>query len=98
MNNRFRRKLSFTRKASRQKETIMIQKDQVEIAIRTHHRTKLKLHVPSLPSSNLQHCGIIELKYGLLVNVRINESHKSKTISFFHFLTRLIGCIKIKTN
>ncbi|KAL2722058.1 arrestin domain-containing protein 2-like [Vespula maculifrons] len=58
----------------------MIQKDQVEIAIRTHHRTKLKLHVPSLPSSNLQHCGIIELKYGLLVNVRINESHHYKKI------------------
>nr|KAF7429183.1 hypothetical protein H0235_005581 [Vespula pensylvanica] len=60
----------------------MIQKDQVEVAIRTHHQTKLKLHVPSLPPSNLQHCGIIELKYGLLVNVRINNIQSIASIIY----------------
>ncbi|KAF7405737.1 hypothetical protein HZH68_005106 [Vespula germanica] len=60
----------------------MIQKDQVEVTIRTHHRTKLKLHVPSLPPSNLQHCGIIELKY---VIAKVNVCIKPISIPISRF-------------
>ncbi|KAL2733825.1 arrestin domain-containing protein 17-like isoform X2 [Vespula squamosa] len=58
------------------KERILIQKDQVEVPIRTHHQAKLKLHVPSLPPSNLQNCGIIELKYSVRVNIRVSGTYK----------------------
>ncbi|KAF7405734.1 hypothetical protein HZH68_005103 [Vespula germanica] len=61
---------SFTEKAE-----ILLQKSQEDGPIGKRHHTNLKLYVPPLPPSNLEHCGIIELKYCLRVKVHVNGMH-----------------------
>ncbi|XP_035725454.1 arrestin domain-containing protein 17-like [Vespa mandarinia] len=61
---------SFTEKAE-----ILVQKNHEDGPIGKHHQTNLKLYIPPLPPSNLEHCGIIELKYCLRVKVHVNGMH-----------------------
>ncbi|XP_043491581.1 arrestin domain-containing protein 17-like isoform X2 [Polistes fuscatus] len=68
--------LIFRAHGSTKRDLIMIQKDQDAGPIKAIHQSNLKLYVPSLPPSNLEYCGIIELKYQLRVNVHVSGMHK----------------------
>ncbi|XP_014615981.1 PREDICTED: arrestin domain-containing protein 3-like [Polistes canadensis] len=67
--------LIFHAHGSTKKDLIVIQRDQDEGPIKAIHQSNLKLYVPSLPPSNLEYCGIIELKYQLRVNVHVSGMH-----------------------
>ncbi|XP_043491584.1 arrestin domain-containing protein 17-like [Polistes fuscatus] len=68
--------LIFHAHGSTKKDLIVIQRDKDEGPIKAMHQSNLKLYVPSLPPSNLEYCGIIELKYQLRVNVHVTGMHK----------------------
>ncbi|XP_015172979.1 PREDICTED: arrestin domain-containing protein 2-like [Polistes dominula] len=68
--------LTFHAHGSTKRDLIVIQRDQDEGPITAIHQSNLKLYVPSLPPSNLEYCGIIDLKYYLRVNVHVSGLHK----------------------
>ncbi|XP_015172980.1 PREDICTED: arrestin domain-containing protein 2-like [Polistes dominula] len=68
--------LTFHAHGSTERDIIMIQRDRDEGPIKPIHQSNLKLYVPSLPPSNLEYCGIIDLKYYLRVNVHVTGLHK----------------------
>ncbi|KAI4494681.1 hypothetical protein M0804_000882 [Polistes exclamans] len=86
--------LTFHAHGSTETKQIVIKKNKSQGPIKNYHETKLNLYVPSLPPSNLEHCGIIELKYRLHVVIHFDGMHK-KIDKIYPIL---IGTIPLNTS
>ncbi|XP_043491610.1 arrestin domain-containing protein 2-like [Polistes fuscatus] len=86
--------LIFHAHGSTERKQIVIQKNKSQGPIKNYHETQLNLYVPSLPPSNLEHCGIIELKYRLHVIIHFGGMQKKIDQKY----PILIGTIPLNTS